>query len=183
MSANVDAAATSSALQAVDAAGDALEWHYAADTWHASVLGISAARGAGTVSFTGVAQPWLREAVKRWARQRLAIGCAFNTIKTARLAFVRFSAFLADRQPTVQRPEQLDRTLVERYLAWLAPQPLSESTKASLSTSMSACPARCPGSGDRRPPRSSRLFVTRTEGSMRSSSANRPAPSTATSSA
>jgi integrase len=107
-----------------------LEWHYAGDAWHASVLGINAARGRGTVTFMGVAQPWLREAVKRWSRQRLAVGCAFNTIRTAGLAFSRFSAFLAGCQPPVQRPEQLDRALVERYLAWLAPQALSEATKA-----------------------------------------------------
>jgi len=130
MTANGDAAATSPALRAVDAAGDSLELQYAGEVWRASALGISAARGRGTVSFTGVTQPWLRETVKAWARQRLAIGCAFNTIKTAALAFSRFSAFLTDCQPGVRSPQQLDRTVVERYLAWLAPQPLAESTKA-----------------------------------------------------
>jgi len=129
MSATAHAAAPSPALHAVGP-GEELEQHYASDSWHASALGIPAARGRGTVTFTRVSQPWLREAVKRWSRQRLAVGCAFNTIKTAGLAFSRFSGFLAGCQPPVQRPEQLDRALVERYLAWLAPQPLSEATKA-----------------------------------------------------
>lgn len=57
------------------------------------------------------------------------IGCAFNTIAAAALAFKRFSGFLASCQPPVELPEQIDRALLERYLAWLAPQPLAESTK------------------------------------------------------
>ncbi len=130
MSTISDAASTSPALHAVGAPGDELEQHYAGDTWHASALGIKAARGRDTVTFARVSQPWLREAVKRWARQRLAVGCAFNTIRTAGLAFSRFSGFLAGCQPAVERSAQLDRALVERYLAWLAPQSLSDSTKA-----------------------------------------------------
>lgn len=129
MSGTAHAAPPSRALQAIGP-GDELELHYDGDSWRANVLGIDAARGRGTVSFTGVDQLWLREAVKRWSRQRLAIGCAFNTIRTAGLAFVRFSTFLAECQPPVRRPEQLDRAVVEAYLAWLAPQALSDSTKA-----------------------------------------------------
>lgn len=125
-----DATATRPELHAVDAPGDELERRYAADAWQASALGIPAARGRGAVSFAGIGQPWLREAAKRWARQRLATGCAFNTIKTAALAFNRFSGFLASCQPPVNRPEHIDRTLIERYLAWLAPQTLADSTKA-----------------------------------------------------
>jgi integrase len=126
----MNASAHATALHPVDGRGDELERHYAGDSWHAAALGIPAARGRGTVTFTRISQPWLREAVKRWSRQRLAVGCAFNTIRTAALAFSRFSTFLADCQPPVQHPEQLDRALVGRYLAWLAPQTLSESTKA-----------------------------------------------------
>ena len=77
------------------AAGDELDGRYAADAWQAAELGVPAARGAGAVSFTGIDPPWLREAVKRWARQRLATGCAFNTIRAGALALKRFSDFLA----------------------------------------------------------------------------------------
>ena len=117
-------------LDVVPAAGDQLDRRYGADAWQASELGVAAARGRGAVSFTGIGQPWLREAVKRWARQRLASGCAFNTIRSGALAFKRFSSFLGCCQPPVQHPQDIDRALLEGYLAWLAPLPLAESTKA-----------------------------------------------------
>ena len=117
-------------LDVVSAAGDQLDRRYGADAWQASELGVAAARGRGAVSFTGIGQPWLREAVKRWARQRLASGCAFNTIRSGALAFKRFSSFLGCCQPPVQHPQDVDRALLEGYLAWLAPLPLAESTKA-----------------------------------------------------
>jgi integrase len=116
--------------EVVSAAGDQLDRRYGADAWQASELGVAVARGRGAVSFTGVAQPWLREGVKRWARQRLASGCAFNTIRSGALAFKRFSSFLGCCQPPVQHPQDIDRAVLERYLAWLAPLPLAESTKA-----------------------------------------------------
>lgn len=132
------AAVSSATLRVVGAADDELDRRYAADAWQARELGIQAARGRGAVSFVGIAQPWLREASKRWARQRLVIGCAFNTIAAAALAFKRFSGFLASCQPPVELPEQIDRALLERYLAWLAPQPLAESTKTLSRTFLRA---------------------------------------------
>ena len=117
-------------LQAVPSAGDELEDRYAADAWQAAQLGVAAARGRGALSFTGIGQPWLREAAKLWARQRLATGCAFNTICAGVLAFKRFSSFLGCCQPPAQHPEQVDRALLERYLAWLMPLELADSTKA-----------------------------------------------------
>ncbi len=130
MSPITEAVASSPALHAVHDPGDELERHYAGDVWRASALGIKAARGREIASFLGVSQPWLREPIKRWARHRLAVGCAFNTIRTAGLAFSRFSGFLAGCQPAVERCAQVDRALVERYLAWLAARALADSSKA-----------------------------------------------------
>ena len=124
------AATAPATLHAVPAAGDELDGRYAADAWQAAELGVPAARGAGAVSFTRIDPPWLREAVKSWARQRLATGCAFNTIRTGTLAIKRFSEFLSQCQPPVTQPSGIDRALLERYLAWLAPLPLADSTKA-----------------------------------------------------
>ena len=107
-----------------------LERLYAADTWRARALGVPAARGRGTVSFGAIAQPWLKEAAKSWARQRLVLGQAFNTVRSAALAFKRFSGFLSSCEPPVEAPGQLSRSVVEGYLAYLAAQPLSEGTKA-----------------------------------------------------
>lgn len=127
---SVEAADSGAMLQVVPGTGDELERRYAADAWQAVELGVAAARGRGAVSFTGIGLPWLREAVKLWARQRLASGCAFNTISAGALAFKRFSSFLACCQPPVLHPQDIDRALLERYLAWLAPLPLADSTKA-----------------------------------------------------
>src|SRR5664279_6643910 len=82
-------------LRVVPAGGDELDRRYGADAWQASELGVAAARGRGAVSFDRIDPPWLRGAVKAWARQRLATGCAFNTISAGALAFKRFSSFLA----------------------------------------------------------------------------------------
>ncbi len=125
-------------LRAVPAGGDELDRRYAADAWRAAELGVPAASGRAAVTFAGIDPPWLREAAKRWARQRLAAGCAFNTIRVATLAFRRFSGFLTGCQPPVQHPEQIDRVLLERYLAWLAPLPLAVSTKGLSRTFLRA---------------------------------------------
>lgn len=116
-------------LRVVPAGGDDVERRYAADDWRAGELGVPAARGRTAVSFTGIGQSWLREAAKRWARQRLSIGCAFNTICAGAVALKRFSRFLAAGEPPTARPEDIDRALLERYLGYLAQLPLAESTK------------------------------------------------------
>lgn len=105
-----------------------LEERYVAEVWHAAQLGVPAARGRDSVTFTGIQQAWLAQAAKRWARQRLATGHAFNTIRAGVAALKRFSGFLADC--AVPAPQQIDRPLLERYLAWLTPLPLADSTKA-----------------------------------------------------
>src|SRR5664280_1193523 len=115
-------------LRVVPAGGDDVERRYAADDWRAGELGVPAARGRTAVSFTGIGQSWLREAAKRWARQRLSIGCAFNTICAGAVALKRFSRFLAAGEPPTARPEDIDRALLERYLGYLAPLPLAAST-------------------------------------------------------
>jgi integrase len=116
-------------LQAVPGSSGALERLYAADVWRADQLGVRAARHQQRLTFIGISQFWLRDAAKRWARQRLAISCAFSTVIVGVLALKRFSGFLAGCHPPVAGPRSIDRALVERYLAWLAPLPLAESTK------------------------------------------------------
>ncbi|MDP8931899.1 MAG: site-specific integrase [Actinomycetota bacterium] len=126
---NPNAAVAGPELHAIPGPGDRLEALYAADRWRAEDLGVPVPGGNATVTFRRISQPWLREAVKRWSRQRLALNCAFNTLRTGALAFKRFSEFLASCQPPVQRPEEVDRGVIERYLAWLAALNLSDSTK------------------------------------------------------
>jgi hypothetical protein len=106
------------ALRLATAAG-AIDQLYAADAWRAGELGVPARRGRDRVTFASLEPAWLREAVKQWARQRLASGCSFNTVTTAATALRRFSAFLAACTPPVLTPEQISRPLIEQYLAWV----------------------------------------------------------------
>jgi integrase len=124
-------AASDTTLRLVAAArGGDLEHRYAADIWHAEQLGVPAARGRAAVNFARINPPWLREITKQWARHRLATGCAFGTLTIDVFAIQYFSDFLAEHDPPVLQPEQIDRPLLERYLAWLAGVPLADSTKA-----------------------------------------------------
>lgn len=125
-------AASDEVPRLVAADGEDLEHRYAADAWRAEELGVPAARGRGGVSFTRIDPPWLREVTKRWARHRLASGCAFGTIRLDAFAIQHFSQFLAQHDPPVRHPQQIDRRLLERYLAWLAPLELADSTKTQI---------------------------------------------------
>jgi integrase len=117
------------ALHAVPGAAE-IDARYGADVWYADELGVPAARGRGTASFAGISPPWLNEMAKRWARQRLTLDGAFNTVCSATLAFRRFSGFAAGRTPPLERPEELERALLCEWLAWLAAQPVAGATKA-----------------------------------------------------
>jgi integrase len=107
-----------------------LEAPYDADRWTADEFGIASGPARSSVTFVPISQPWLREGAKRWARHRLALNHAFNTVIGGALSLKRFSAFLASCQPPVSAPWQVDRAIVERYLAWLRALPLAESSKA-----------------------------------------------------
>jgi integrase len=107
-----------------------LEDKWAADHWHAASLGIPARRGRGAASFDGITQLWLREAVKRWSRFRLATGCAMSTISAGALALSRFSRFLDQAHPEVVDPARITRAVLEDYLAWLLQHRYSSSTRA-----------------------------------------------------
>ena len=101
----------------------------AAGAWRAGDLGVPARRGRDRVTFAGIEPAWLREALKRRARQRLASGCSFNTITTAVTALRRFSLFLGECTPQVITPEQISRPLIEQYLAWVTARPLADAGK------------------------------------------------------
>jgi hypothetical protein len=90
----------------------ALDGEWAAGRWNAGRLGIPARRGRGHARFDQISQPWLREAVKRWSRFRLATGCAFTTIGSGALALTRFSRFLATCHPEAQEPAAITRPVL-----------------------------------------------------------------------
>ncbi|MCA1674932.1 MAG: hypothetical protein LC799_23005, partial [Actinobacteria bacterium] len=75
-----------------------VEAEYAKDTWDAAQLGVPARRGRAVARFGVIHQPWLREAIKRWSRFRLASGYTFTTIDSGAQSLARFSLFL-DEHP------------------------------------------------------------------------------------
>jgi integrase len=107
-----------------------LEGEWADDHWHAALLGVPARRGRGAARFDGVTHLWLRQAVKRWSRFRLATGCAMSTISAGALALTRFSRFLTGAHPQVTDPAGITRAVLEDYLAWLLQQGYAASTRA-----------------------------------------------------
>jgi len=69
--------------------------------------------------FDQITQPWLRVLVKRWSRLRLSSGMAVGTVVSDVKALRRFSEFLTAAAPEVEALADVDRALLERYLAWL----------------------------------------------------------------
>ena len=131
----VPAAQGRSRLRVVAGEAAALDGEWAAGRWKATRLGIPARRGRGQARFDQISRPWLREAVKRWSRFRLATGCAFTTISGGAQALTRFSRFLATCHPEVGQPAAITRPVLEDYLSWLLTQGYSAATRA-LSLSM-----------------------------------------------
>lgn len=113
--------------------GDAVEAEYASDTWHAATLGISARRGRDVARFGVIQQPWLREAIKRWARFRLGAGYSFTTIDAGAQALARWSKFLAER-PQVRGPRDITRGLLEAFLSWMASSGWATNTRSHTLT-------------------------------------------------
>jgi hypothetical protein len=100
---------------AQDAAWDR---EYGRDVWRLRELGITD-RGIARISFADIPQPWLKNLAKRWARWRLSTGQVAETAALSVRAVRRFAAFLASPAVHVDRLAQVDRSLLERYLAHL----------------------------------------------------------------
>jgi len=104
--------------------GTGWEVEYPRDIWRMERLpGLTLNSGKGPsrdrLRFDRIAQPWLRERAKRWARLRLSSGLAVGTVVSDVKALRRFSTFLTEAAPAVDTVAGLDRPLLERYLAWL----------------------------------------------------------------
>jgi integrase len=108
------------------ACGRGWEVEYPREVWRLRNLGVSH-RHAATISFGQISQPWLRELAKRWARWRLATGINATTVRAGVRVVARFSGFLP---PEVTGLAQVDRALLERYLADLHPAMTARSTHA-----------------------------------------------------
>ena len=90
---------------------------YPRDLWRLRALGVPGQQAA--IRFGQIPQPWLKALAKRWARWRAAAGGRSDAIYQGIRAITRFGQFLAASKIPVQGLGQVDRDLLEHYLAVL----------------------------------------------------------------
>lgn len=108
------------------------EHEFQTDCWDIHKLGIASEANVRTrlLNFKRISQPWLRESAKHFIKLILSTLSVPSAIcKLNSLA--RFSRFLAVQHPYIQ-PEQLTRTIIVDYLAYLAGQSLRVSSRIHL---------------------------------------------------
>jgi hypothetical protein len=108
--------------------GDSWEVEYPRDEWRVSRLpGLSInparPRARSYLRFKGISQPWLKELAKRWTRFRVVSGLSIETATHDIRALTLFSEFLRTVTPEVGKLADIDREVLERYLAWVSGLP------------------------------------------------------------
>lgn len=104
------------------------------DRWRAEELphgDLESLRG-GTLRFDGFAQPWLREAAKRWVRARVLGSTSSETMNRYVQDLSKFSRWLVMQAPQVRSPAQITRALLEDYLLWVRVSDWSGSTRRRM---------------------------------------------------
>lgn len=119
--------------------GTGWDVEYARDVWRLHTLpGLKTPPGRPIyrchLRFDRIAQPWLRELAKRFVRLRLTSGRAMTTALADAQALTRFSMFLANAG--VGSLAEVDRAVLERYLAWVSMQPGGQTLKEDCITSV-----------------------------------------------
>ena len=76
-------------------------------------------RGEEFIRFERIAQPWLKEAAKRWARMRLLSDTSPRTMSAYLVGVTHFSQWLAEHAPEVSMPAALSRAVLEDYMLWV----------------------------------------------------------------
>ena len=89
---------------------------YPRDVWRLRNLGIHDGPAAH-LRFDRIPQPWLRELAKRWTRWRLSTALSAETAARGVRALARFGAFLDAAAIGTRDISQVDRAVLERYLA------------------------------------------------------------------
>ncbi len=122
------------ARDAVEALRDGIGWEieYPRDVWRLDKLpGVAAPAGRpcprARLRFDRITQLWLRDLGKRWTRLRLTSGLSIGAARAGVDALIRFSDFLT--LAGVDTLADVDRPLLERYLAHVMSQPGGHSVK------------------------------------------------------
>jgi len=89
---------------------------YLRDVWRLRNLGIHDGPTA-CLHFDRIPQPWLRELAKRWTRWRLSTSLSAETAARGVRVLARFGTFLGSPAVGVTDLSQVDRAVLERYLA------------------------------------------------------------------
>jgi integrase/ferredoxin len=115
-----------------DAYDGRAEWEK--DRWDLRALGmdVDPTKSARTLSFTAIAQPWLRDLAKRFLRYNASIHTASDCLHKL-TTLNHFSAFLAARHPTA-RVADIDRALIVDFLGHLPAALPSVNHRASTIT-------------------------------------------------
>ena len=100
------------------------------DVWRSSDYPNSGANRVLNLRFDVIDQPWLRKAVKRWLKHRLATGTKWNTAHANLESMRRFSEFLASGGQVARSMGDLDRNLLVDYLGWCAGLPVASETRS-----------------------------------------------------
>ncbi len=121
------------ALRVIDGGGAPRGWEtlWASDEWHQRELphgdlAITYDREV-VLHFGGLAQPWLKEAAKRWARARLLASLSPRSMDRYLRELMEFSRWLADRD--IASPTEITRDLLEDYLLYVRTRPWAQSTR------------------------------------------------------
>jgi integrase/ferredoxin len=112
-------------LRVIEGGGAPRGWEklWPRDVWFCSELPhgdlAPSYRGEVLLHFERIAQPWLREAAKRWARARLLADTSARTISAYLVSVRHFSAWLSEHAPEVSAPALLSRSALEDYMLWV----------------------------------------------------------------
>jgi site-specific recombinase XerD len=86
-------------------------------------------RGERIISFERIAQPWLKEAAKRWVRARVLAGTSIGSLSSYMNDLSAFSEWLAAQRPDLRGPSGLTRSVVEDYMLFIRTEPLRSATR------------------------------------------------------
>ena len=123
------------AREAVETLQEGTGWEveYPRDVWRLDHIGgltpnPSNLHPRNRLRFDRIEQLWLRQLAKRWIRLRLTSGMTVGTCVSSVRALTQFSVFFSTAGRDVSALADVDRTVLERFLAWQASQPGSASS-------------------------------------------------------
>ena len=108
------------------------------DAWRLRRLGFQAPVAGWTFKFTGIAQPWLKDATKRFIRWRIATGHSPSGMSRDVLTLTRLSTALTATAGPDATVEQLTRPVIERFMLLLRDFGLTDNGRGIALSSASA---------------------------------------------